>query len=151
MAPKPQPHKVKIKNHQVTFNRVVRAHRGDPVTWVPEQPEVVEIWFDHGSPFGVDHLAGMDPGDSVSATVTVVVENRTAFPYRTSSDVDTIEAEPEIIVDPGPGPGTPKKKRKRGTKKAVGKQKASRKSARKAVKKKVARKKGGRKRAAKKR
>jgi len=145
----PNPHKVKIKNHKVTKNRHPVTHHGETVSFEPEQPEIIEIWFDNGSPFDDDHLLAMDPGDSIRRDVTTFVLKRTKFKYHTISDGIGAASEPEIIVDPGPGPEPGPKKHKRKLKK-ISKTQASKKRTAKKKSGKKGRKKVGKRSAKKK-
>jgi hypothetical protein len=132
----PNPHKVKIKNHKVTKNRHPITHYGETVTFVPEQPEIIEIWFDHGSPFAVAHLGPGDIGDSLSADVDKQPKKRTHYPYRTSPDPMQIHTGPEIIVDPGGFKGSGKgASRKSSRKGKTTKKKPQKRSVRKGKKK----------------
>jgi hypothetical protein len=140
----PNPHKVKIKNHKVTKNLHPVTHLRESVVFEPEQPEILEIWFDDGSPFPQHHLGPGGIGDSLTGQVDKFVMVRTHYPYRTSPLPLDIKTGPEIIVDPG-GRRVARKRRKGATKKSSRKGKSTAKKVRKRSVKK------GKKRAGKKR
>jgi hypothetical protein len=106
---KPQVCKIYIIGGQPD-NSKAHAKNADVIVWIPETKEdLIDIRFDDKSPFATKRLTADNKGDAVGAFVVADPKLDTEYPYScTTNGVQTLAAEPEIIVDGGGGGPDPK-------------------------------------------